>query len=354
MTNPTLFDPIRIDGIELKNRIIMAPMTRSRAESDHTPTELMIEYYRQRAGAGLIITEGTSPSPNGEGYPRTPGIYTPKQFAEWTKITQAVHEAGGKIFLQMMHVGRIAHPLNKPAGSETVAPSAISAEMDMYTDQEGMKKTITPREIKTDEIPHIIEEYRLATQHAFECGFDGVELHAANGYLPCQFLSSNTNQRTDEYGGSAEHRIRFVLELLDAMTSVKGSEKIGIRISPAGNFNAIHDANPIETYATLLKAIDPLKLAYVHSMRAPNPDIDVFKLVRDNYHGLSMINGGFTLDMAQAAIESGLADMVSFGTLYISNPDLVERFKQHADLRKPDLGTFYTPGPKGYTDYPSL
>jgi N-ethylmaleimide reductase len=226
--------------------------------------------------------------------------------------------------------------------------------MDMYTDQEGMKKTVIPHALTIDEIREVIEEYRIATQNAFDCGFDGIELHAANGYLPCQFLSSNTNQRTDEYGGSAENRIRFVLELLEAMTAVQGPEKIGIRISPFSNFNVINDANPIETYTTLLKAIDPLKLAYVHSMRAPNPDIDIFKLVRDHYHGLSMINGGFTADMAEAAIESGLADMVSFGTSFLANPDLVERFKKHAELNKADAGTFYTPGPKGYTDYPYL
>jgi N-ethylmaleimide reductase len=351
MKTPSLFDAIKLGSITLNNRIVMAPMTRSRSEPDHTPTDIMVEYYRQRATAGLIITEGTSPSPDGDGYPRTPGIYTQEQIAQWQKITQAVHEVGGKIFLQIMHVGRIAHPLNKAPSAKTVAPSAISAEMDMYTDQEGMKKTVVPHALSIDEISLVIEDYRRATQHALEAGFDGVELHAANGYLPCQFLSSNTNHRTDAYGGTAENRIRFVVELLKAMSSVKGADKVGIRISPQGSFNGINDANPAETYSTLLTAINPLNLAYVHSVRAPDPHFDVFTLVRNNYQGLSIINGGFTLDSAEVALESGLADMVSFGSLYIANPNLVERFKNHLELKKPNASTFYTPGPVGYIDY---
>lgn len=347
----SLFDPIQIDKLMLKNRIVMAPMTRSRSAADHTPTEIMVDYYRQRASAGLIITEGTSPCPEGDGYPRTPGIYTEKQVQMWSKVTQAVHAAGGKIYLQMMHVGRIAHPLNKEASAQTVAPSAISAEMDMYTDQDGMKKTVVPHALLTHEIPLIIASYQRATENAFKAGFDGVELHAANGYLPCQFLSSNTNLRTDQYGGSATNRIRFVIELLEAMSSVQGANKIGIRISPASRFNNILDANPAETYSVLLKALDTMDLAYVHSVRSPDPLFDVFRLVRDHYHGLSMINGGFDLKLAQEAFKTGLADMVSFGNLYISNPNLVERFKNNLSLTKPNPATFYTPGPKGYTDY---
>jgi len=349
-----LFDPITLGGLELHNRIVMAPMTRSRATEDHTPIELMAEYYQQRAGAGLIITEGTAPSPDGEGYPRTPGIYTPEQCAGWKKVTQAVHEADGKIFLQMMHVGRVAHPLNKAPGAETVAPSAIRAGITMFTDQEGLLDTVVPRALKTEEIPRVIEDYKKATQNAFDCGFDGVELHAANGYLPMQFLSTNSNLRTDRYGVTLENRLRFVIELLQAMISVQGPEKIGIRISPAGEFNDIHDDNPFETYTALLQAINPMGLAYVHSVRSPNPEIDAFKLVRDNFSGLSMINGGFTFTTGEGAIESGLCDLVSYGTSFLANPDLVERFKVHSKLNMPMAETFYTPGPKGYTDYPLI
>lgn len=351
MNDHSIFDPIHIHSLILKNRIAMAPMTRSRCKPDHTPTDIMAEYYAQRATAGLIITEGTSPSADGDGYPRTPGIYNQAQIAAWTKITQAVHASGGKIFLQMMHVGRIAHPLNKSISARTVAPSGISAEVDMYTDQEGMKKTVTPEVVDLNDIAQIIDDYKRATEHAFAAGFDGVELHAANGYLPCQFLSSNTNKRTDLYGGSVVNRIRFVVELLEAMSSVKGSERIGIRISPGGTFNAIADENPAESYSALLNAIDPMKIAYVHSVRSPDPNLDVFKLVREKFTGLSMINGGFTLDSAQTAIQCGLADMVSFGTLYIANPTLVDCFMHDLALKKPDQSTFYTPGPIGYTDY---
>jgi N-ethylmaleimide reductase len=354
MPTHSLFDPISLGGLELHHRIVMAPMTRSRCTPDHVPTDIMVEYYKQRATAGLIITEGTSPSPNGDGYPRTPGIYTPEQCAAWKKITQGIHEAGGKVFLQLMHVGRIAHPLNKAADAETIAPSANRALVNMFTDQEGLKDTVMPREILTKEIPQIIDEYKKATQRAFECGFDGVELHAANGYLPMQFLSSNTNRRTDQYGGSLENRLRFVIEVLKAMISVAGANKIGIRISPGGEFNDIHDSNPLETYTALLQAINPLQLVYLHSVRAPDPALDVFTLVRTHFKGLSIINGGFTFGTGEAAVAAGLADMVAYGTSYLANPDLPERFKQSASLNPPDPRTFYTPGPEGYLDYPFL
>jgi N-ethylmaleimide reductase len=354
MPTHSLFDPISLGGLELRNRIVMAPMTRSRATQDHTPIELMAEYYQQRAGAGLIITEGTAPSPDGEGYPRTPGIYTPEQCAGWKKITQAVHEAGGKIFLQIMHVGRIAQSLNKAANAKTVSASAIRAAGQMFTDKAGMQEMDMPRALETSEIPSVIADYKKATENAFQSGFDGVELHCANGYLPNQFLASGTNMRTDQYGGSVENRIRFVLELLDAMIAIQGPEKIGIRISPGGTFNDMSDANPVETYSTLLKALNPLKLAYVHTLRSPDKNIDAFKLVRDHYQGLSMINGGFTEITGEEAIASGLADLVSFGTSFLANPDLVERFKKHAALNKPNPATFYTPGNTGYTDYPTM
>ncbi len=351
MSNKSLFDPIQMGNIQLRNRIVMAPMTRSRANAKGVPADIAVTYYEQRSSAGLIITEGTSPSPNGDGYPRVPGIYTREQMNAWKRITQAVHKANGRIFLQIMHVGRVAHPLNKPLEAETVAPSAVKAAGTMYTDQKGLQEMVMPRELRTDEIPKVIAEYKQATINAFESGFDGVELHAASGYLPMQFLSSNTNLRTDQYGGSVVNRIRFVIEALAAMCSVDGSNRVGIRIWPGNPFNDIHDENPLETYRELLKAINPLNLVYVHSVRSPDEKLDIFKLVREHYQGLSMVNGGFDFKSGQNAIQSGLADLVSYATWYIANPDLVRRFRESIELRVPDKNTFYTPGPKGYIDY---
>lgn len=351
MTTKSLFDPLQMGKLLLQNRVVMAPMTRSRASETKVPSELAIEYYKQRSNAGLIITEGTSPSPNGDGYARVPAIYTDEQTRAWKKITDAVHSAGSKIFLQIMHTGRIGHPLNKPSSAEIVAPSAIRANSKMYTDQQGAQDMVTPRELKLEEIPKVIEEYRQATIRAFESGFDGVELHAASGYLPMQFLSSNTNLRTDKYGGSTKNRIRFVVETLEAMCSVQGADKVGIRIW-SSNFNDIHDANPLETYTELLKAITPINPVYVHSIRSSDNTLDIFKLVRDIYTGLSIVNGGFNLKTGQEAIQSDLADLISYGTHYIANPDLVKRFKENLPLNTADTSTFYTPGAKGYIDYP--
>jgi len=352
MSQHSLFDPVTIGSISLHNRIVMSPMTRSRSDKQGIPSPLAIDYYRQRSNAGLIITEGTSPSPNGSGYARVPGIYSQEQITAWQKITNAVHENDGKIVLQIMHVGRVAHPLNKPERAETVAPSGISVKGEMFTDEQGMQPMPIPRALETDEIPGVINEYKQATINAFEAGFDGVELHAGSGYLPMQFLSSNSNQRTDGYGGTVTNRIRFVSEVLEAMISVKGSDVVGIRIWPGFTFNDMFDENPIETFTALLKAIDLMKLAYVHSSRSPDPSFDVFKLVRAHFHGKSIVNGGFNATSAQEVIQSNMADLVAFATLYLANPDLIERFKQHAPLNGPDKDTFYTPGEKGYTDYP--
>ena len=350
-----LFEAYQLNSATtLKNRIVMAPMTRCRADVKHVPTDIMIEYYRQRSSAGLILTEGTSPSPNGDGYARVPGIYNAMQIAAWKKITTAVHNNGGKIFLQMMHVGRIGHPLNQLPGAEIVAPSAIQAAVDVYVDFSEQAKVIdrvVPRALRTEEIKNVIDEYKQATVNAFESGFDGVELHAANGYLPHQFLSTNTNDRSDHYGGDAKNRIRFVIEVLEAMISVKGADKIGIRISPVTQFNDMHDANPVETYTTLLKALNLLNLSYVHVIRSSDPHIDAFKLVRDHFQGTSIANGGFDFTTGSQAIQSGLADLISYGMAYIANPDLAERFKYHQQLTMPDTSTFYTPGEKGYIDY---
>lgn len=354
MTTPSLFDPIKISKITLKNRMVMAPMTRCRGDANHIQADIAAEYYQQRSNAGLIITEGTSPSINGDGYARVPGIYNKEQINAWKKVTKAVHDKDGKIFLQIMHVGRIAHPLNKAPNAETVAPSAVKAAGIMFTDQQGAQEMPVPRALRLDEIPSVINEYKQATINAYESGFDGVELHSANGYLPSQFLSSNTNLRTDIYGGSAENRIRFVIETLKAMIAVNGAETVGIRISPASTFNDIHDANPTETFTTLLHAIDPLNLAYVHAIRAPDPNFDAFKLIRDHYQGIHMINGGFEFASGQTAIATHQADLVSYGQHYLANPDLVKRFHRQAPLNKADENTFYTPGPKGYIDYPFL
>jgi len=349
MSTINLFSPITIGSVELSNRIVVAPMTRCRADAQHNPTELMVEYYAQRASSGLIITEGTGPSSNGMGYARTPGLYTSQQLSGWKKITEAVHKKGGKIFIQIMHVGRVAHPLNKASDAETVAPSAIAAEGVMFTDQQGLLTNTMPRALETSEIADVVAEYKRCALDAIAAGFDGVELHAANGYLPMQFMSSNSNHRTDRYGGSVENRVRFVLEVLEAMIEAIGADKIGIRISPAGDFNDMKDANPQETYSVLLKSLNSLNLAFVHSIRSRV--LDVPQLVRDHYNGVSMINGGYDLASGNKAIADGLGDLVSFGSLYISNPNLVERFKEGKPLNAPNPDTFYTADAVGYTDY---
>jgi N-ethylmaleimide reductase len=354
MTQHSLFDPVTLGNFTLRNRIVMSPMTRSRGSKNGVPSPLAIDYYKQRSQAGLIITEGTSPSPNGSGYARTPGIYSPEQISSWQKVTYAIHKGGGKIFLQIMHVGRVAHPLNKPDNAQTVAPSAIQVKGEMYTDDKGMQPMPIPLALEVDEIQKVIEEYRQATINAFEAGFDGVEFHASSGYLPMQFLSSNSNLRTDNYGGSVANRIRFLVETLTAMNSVKGSSSVGMRIWPGLPFNDMLDANPIETYTELLKAVNPMMLAYIHSTRSPDPTIDIFKLVRNHFDGISIVNGGFDFHSGQAMIQSGEADLIAYATLYLANPDLIERFKKNAAFNEPDKNTFYTPGEKGYTDYPLL
>jgi len=251
--------------------------------------------------------------------------------------------------LAVLHIHLI-----KNHNATTIAPSAIKANGTIFTDQQGLQEFVMPDALLTTEVREVISEFKQATINAFQAGFDGVELHAASGYLPMQFLSSNTNQRNDKYGGSVTNRIRFVLETLEAMASVKGADKVGIRIWPGSTFNDIHDVNPTETYKTLLKAMDPMHLAYVHVIKSPDMKIDAFKLVRDNYRGISIVNGGFNLDIAKNAIYSGLADLVSFGALFLANPDLVERFHQHASFNQPDPTTFYSSGAKGYIDYPFL
>jgi N-ethylmaleimide reductase len=330
----------------------MAPMTRSRAEAHGVPSALAIEYYAARADAGLILTEGTGPSASGIGYARTPGVHSAPQMEAWRKVTSAVHARGGRIFLQLMHVGRIAHPANRTIPDPAVAPSAIRPAGQMWTDSLGMQDYQTPRALETAEIPQVIAEFAQATRNALEAGFDGVELHAASGYLPNQFLSPGANQRTDAYGGSIENRIRFVIETLNAMVEAAGSPgKVGIKISPGMNFNDIQHDDPMPTYLALAKAILPLRLAYLHVMRA---GIGAEAAIREVYSATLLVGGGFTKPEANQFLAEGRADAIVFGASYLANPDLVRRFELDAPLNQPDRATFYTPGPKGYTDYPAL
>jgi N-ethylmaleimide reductase len=348
-----LLSPGRIGSFDAKNRIVMAPMTRSRALANGVPSDLAIEYYRQRASAGLIITEGTAPSAGGLGYARTPAIESAEQMAGWKSITDAVHAQGGRVFCQLMHVGRIGHPANRYTDTALFAPSAVKAEGTMWTDADGLQPYPMPRALETSEIPAVIEEYAQATRNALGAGFDGVELHSASGYLPMQFLSTNTNLRTDGYGGSVQNRIRFVVEALEAMIAAASSaDRIGIKISPAMPFNDIHDTDPEETYTSLVKAIAPLGLAYLHVLQTALPN--TFKTLRPLFPGTFLAGGGFTQAAGDLAIQLSLADFIVYGKLYTSNPDLSVRFARGADLVEPNPATFYSPGPQGYTTYASL
>lgn len=347
-----LFAPLNVGRYALANRIVMAPMTRSRADDAGVPGELVPVYYAQRASAGLIVTEGTFPSPMGKGYVRTPGIHSDAQVAAWKKVTEAVHGKGSRIFLQLMHAGRISDPSFLPGNATPVAPSAVQPKGASYTDQ-GMKPYVTPRALETTEIPGVIEEYADATRRALEAGFDGVELHAASGYLPMQFLSSGSNLRTDRYGGSAEKRARFSVEALQAMAAVAGADRVGIKLSPEMAFNDITDADPVETYTTLVQAIGNMGLAYLHVALFGAPT-DYHSLLRPLFRGAYLAGGGLTRESAEALLHAGTADAVVFGSLFVANPDLPLRFRLKAPLNQPDSTTFYTPGAKGYIDYPML
>ena len=359
--NNILFESYNLNGISLKNRAVMAPMTRSRATSEHVPTELMAEYYGQRSGAGLIITEGTSPSPNGSGYARIPGIYSDEQTEAWKSITNAAHQGGAKIFLQIMHTGRVSHPLNMEEGAEVLSASATAAEnTQMYTDQEGMQPLPLPKEMTQEDIDHVIGEYVTAAKNAVEAGFDGVELHGANGYLIEQFINPSCNQRQDKYGGSAENRARFVLEVAAKVIDAIGSEKVGIRLSPHGAFNDINPfENEEETFVYLAKELKALGITYIHlvdhsAMGTPAVPVELKTTIRDAFGGTIIISGGYDYESAQKDLAEGLGHLVAFGRPFLANPDLLERFQQGAELNAPNFDTFYTPGEAGYTDYPTL
>jgi N-ethylmaleimide reductase len=343
----------------LQNRLVMSPMTRSRA-AGNIPNALMMEYYAQRGTAGLIITEGTSPSPNGLGYPRIPGIFSQDQVKGWKAVTDAVHAKGAKMFIQIMHCGRIAHPLNLPGGARVLAPSAVAAAGEMYTDAEGMKPLPVPKAMTGEEIKGAIAEFVQGAKNAMDAGFDGVELHAANGYLLEQFIRPNTNQRTDGYGGPIENRARFVLETAEAVMGAIGKEKAGIRLSPFGVFNdmPVYDAMEAD-YTYLAKQLNACGLVYVHlvdhsPMGAP-PVPDAIKAVfRKLFRRTLILSGGYDAGRAESDLAADKCDLIAVGRPFIANPDLVARWKTGAAVNEADMATFYTPGPKGYTDYPTL
>lgn len=349
-----LFSPLQLGELALRNRIVMAPMTRSRAGPLDQPTDLMALYYRQRASAGLIVTEGTQPSPDGKGYWRTPGIHSPAQIEGWRKVAEAVHAEGGRIVLQLMHVGRAAVRANKSPDAETVAPSALACRDPIPGPDGAPLPAELPRALATAEIPDVIAQYVAAARNARSAGLDGVELHCASGYLPMQFLSSNSNQRTDQYGGSARNRVRFVAETLSVLADAIGPGRIGFRICPGVTFNDMADADPAETYTTLLQAIDDLKLAYCHLIRIPNDGFDALELVNAHWSGKVIANCSLTFQTATDLIAQQKADAAAFGYAYIANPDLVARLRSGAALAKADRATFYTghgDDAHGYTDY---
>jgi N-ethylmaleimide reductase len=347
-----LFTPVQVGRYTLGNRMVMAPMTRSRADEAGVPSELTVTYYAQRATAGLIISEGVFPTAMGKGYVNTPGIETEAQVAAWKPVTDAVHARGGRIFMQLMHCGRISHPSMLPGAALPVAPSAIQPKGQVWT-ATGQQDLVTPHALSLPEIAQVIEDYRLATRRALAAGFDGVELHTASGYLPEQFLSSGSNQRQDDYGGSVANRARFVLEVLSAMVAEAGSDRVGIKISPEMGFNDITDTNPEETYTYLVDQLQPFNLAYLH-VALFGAKLDYHALLKPKFNGAYLVGGGLDQATAQAALATGRADATVFGSAFLANPDLPERLRVGAALNAPDKATFYAPGEKGYTDYPAL
>ena len=351
MATPSLFDPVRIGALELPNRIAMAPMTRNRSPGT-VPTALNALYYRQRASAGLIITEASQIAPEGVGYPNTPGIHTEAQVEAWRQVTDAVHAEGGRVFIQLWHVGRISHPSLQPGGALPVAPSAIRPEGQSFT-YEGLKDYVTPRALDIGEIPGVVEAYAQATRNARAAGFDGVEIHAANGYLIDQFLRSGSNRRDDAYGGPVDRRARFLLEVTDAVVAAWDAGRVGVRLSPCGGFNSMHDDDPAETFTYAARALGERALAYLHVIEfVETHDAFDFGAIRDAFGGPYMANGAYDLAKAARAIGQGRADLVSFGVPFIANPDLPERLASGAPLAEADQATFYGGNEKGYTDYP--
>ncbi|MBU1213848.1 MAG: alkene reductase [Gammaproteobacteria bacterium] len=351
-----LFTPTTLGKMQLKNRIVMSPMTRSRAIGN-VPNELMEKYYALRADAGLLITEGTSPSANGVGYARIPGLYSEEQVQGWKRVTDAVHAKGGKMFVQLMHTGRVSHPANMQPGTRIVAPSAVALAGDMWTDSNGMQPYPAPTEMSEEDIATAIAEYAQASRNAIAAGFDGVELHGANGYLIDQFFNTASNQRTDQWGGTVENRIRFAVEVAKACAAAIGADRVGMRISPYGVFNgAVSDAKMDALYLRLVEELNEICLVYIHvvdhsSMGAPEVSPELKQKIRANFKGKYIISGGYDAARANADLDAQKGDLVAFGRPFISNPDLVSKLQSGADLTPPDMATFYTPGEKGYTDY---
>lgn len=359
MSYEHLFSPFALGRVTLQNRIVMAPMTRSRA-IDNIPNDLMVDFYSARADAGLLITEGTSPSPNGLGYARIPGIFSSEQVAGWRKVTDAVHAKGGRIFVQLMHTGRVSHLDNLPHGAEVVAPSAVPLEGDMYVDGKGPQPHSPARAMTQADIEHAIGEFVSASKNAIEAGFDGVELHGANGYLVDQFLNPISNQRDDEYGGSREGRARFAIEVARAVGEAIGFDRTGMRLSPHGAFNGLGGSDDTaEDFAYLAKALGELSLVYLHvvdhsAMGAPPVPERTKQKLREAFDGSIVLSGGYDAKRAEADLVEGKGELVAFGRPFLANPDLVTRLRTDAALNAPDMATFYTPGAKGYTDYPAL
>jgi len=358
----SLFTPFQVGAITAPNRLALAPMTRSRAKNPgNVPTDSVVKYYVQRASAGLLITEGSQVSPQGVGYVDTPGIHSAEQVAGWKKVTDAVHAAGGRIFIQLWHVGAISHP-SFHNGGLPVAPSAVQPQGVKAFTGKGMEEIPTPRALETAEVKAVVADFRKAAENAKAAGFDGVEVHGANGYLVDQFIQSSTNQRTDEYGGSVENRARFALEVVQAAVDVLGADRVGIRLSPTGNVGGIHDENRLATFSYLTEQLNQFGLAYLHviealpghSMAAKAGQEPVGPALRKIFTGPFILNGGYTQETAEKALANNEADLIAFGVPYLANPDLVERFEQGAALNTPDQATFYGGDDKGYIDYPSL
>ena len=354
-----LFSEATLGALKLQNHLVMAPMTRNRA-TGNVPNELMAEYYAQRASAGLIITEGTSTSPNGLGYPRIPGIFSREQIEGWKLVTDAVHARNAKIFIQFMHCGRIGHPLNLPAGARVLGPSAVAAAGDIYTDAEGMKQQVIPQEMIESDINVAIEEFAQAARNSIEAGFDGIELHSANGYLLEQFIRPSSNKRIDRYGGAIENRARFVLEVADAAVEAIGRERVGIRLSPYGIFNDMPLYPEMDAdYNYLARKLDERGLLYIHlvdhsSMGAPEVPSSIKAMFRNEFKGALILSGGYDAARAESDLAEGKCDLIAVGRLFLANPDLVARWKSGAALNEPDMNSFYQSGPEGYTDYPTL
>ncbi|NGP52009.1 alkene reductase [Thioalkalivibrio sp. XN8] len=352
-----LFQPCRLGPLELQNRIVLAPLTRSRAESN-VPNALMAEYYGQRSSAGLIITEGTSPSPNGLGYPRIPGIFSPAQVEGWRAVTAAAHAGGAKIFMQLMHTGRIGHPRNLPADAQVLAPSAVAARGQMYTDAAGLQPLPQPEAMTAEDIAHAQAEFVQGARNAVAAGCDGIELHGANGYLIEQFFRPTSNRREDEYGGSFANRARFALEVAERTAAAIGRERVGIRLSPFGVFNDMpHYEAMAADYTALAGELGRLGLAYVHLVdhsASGAPEVpEALKLAMAEQFGGPVIRcGGYTAERALADIDAGKADLIAVGRDFLANPDLPRRWREGLELNTPNPDTFYTPGPQGYTDYP--